>query len=269
MRVINSLMIKRLFGSIVFLSLFPGSLYALQASYTFDGLNRLTSATYGDSTIEYQYDSNGNMTRVVTPTGCTNIVYLDLDGDGFGDPGESLQTCDSASGYVADNTDCDDTDTAAYPGQTWYRDVDGDGYYHGVINVTSCLRPEGYFTEAELTTIATTDNAPEIPNPDQADYDGDGIGDVADAFPFDSYYGDDSDGDGIADEWEYSNFGNLTAVDETTDFDNDTLTDLQEFAIDTNPTVSISERWDANGDGVIGLEEAIHALRVTSGIVAE
>jgi N-acetylneuraminic acid mutarotase len=53
---------------------------------------------------------------------CPNgeIVYRDADGDGYGDPGGSLASCDGsiASGYVADRADCDDASAAVHPGAT-------------------------------------------------------------------------------------------------------------------------------------------------------
>lgn len=42
--------------------------------------------------------------------------YLDLDGDGFGDPLSPVTGCDGSGGGVADMTDCDDTDASVYPG---------------------------------------------------------------------------------------------------------------------------------------------------------
>ena len=45
--------------------------------------------------------------------------YADLDEDGFGDLFNSVTACDEApSGYVADNTDCDDTSALARPDNT-------------------------------------------------------------------------------------------------------------------------------------------------------
>lgn len=42
--------------------------------------------------------------------------FADTDGDGFGDPNSSIFTCNPPSGYVTDNTDCNDNDGDAYPG---------------------------------------------------------------------------------------------------------------------------------------------------------
>ena len=50
--------------------------------------------------------------------GLTFIVYYgDIDDDGFGDEFNTTTTCDGVpSGYVLDNTDCDDTQNTVYPG---------------------------------------------------------------------------------------------------------------------------------------------------------
>ena len=241
------------------------------AAFTYDSLNRLTTATYGSGQIAYGYDSAGNLTQVTSATSCSGTLYRDADGDGYGDPNVSIQTCPQP-GYVTDNTDCnDDPATGFYehPGQFWYPDTDGDGYYYGTPNTVSCTRPAGYYAAEELTTVAVQDNAPAVSNPDQADTDGDGIGNVADAFPDNPNYYQDSDGDGIADEWELSHFGNLTAADATSDADNDTLSDKDEFTIGSDPNVSINQKWDVNGDGKIGIQEAIQALQISSGLRSE
>jgi len=89
----------------------------------------------------------------------------DQDGDGLGDV---VDTDDDGDGIP----DVDDPDSPDFVGP----DSDGDGV------------PDAF------------DNAPFIPNPDQADADGDGIGDVADNAPNDFNPGqEDNDGDGIGD----------------------------------------------------------------------
>ena len=48
-----------------------------------------------------------------------NYYFADTDGDGFGDPNSpSPGVCDQPSGYVVDDTDCDDGDADNYPGNT-------------------------------------------------------------------------------------------------------------------------------------------------------
>ena len=43
-------------------------------------------------------------------------VYVDADGDGFGDSSGGSLACEQSLGFVADNTDCDDGDADTWPG---------------------------------------------------------------------------------------------------------------------------------------------------------
>ncbi len=43
--------------------------------------------------------------------------YEDADGDGYGDEDSTLSACFQPSGYVEDDTDCDDDDDSVYPGR--------------------------------------------------------------------------------------------------------------------------------------------------------
>ncbi len=43
-------------------------------------------------------------------------AYADLDGDGFGDPASPRPACDAPGVWLADHSDCDDTDAAVHPG---------------------------------------------------------------------------------------------------------------------------------------------------------
>jgi hypothetical protein len=53
--------------------------------------------------------------------------YEDADSDGYGNASVSDDECDQPSGYVADDTDCDDTDDSVHPGaRERYNSVDDD-----------------------------------------------------------------------------------------------------------------------------------------------
>jgi len=86
--------------------------------------------------------------------------YQDSDGDGYGNSAVTESSCSASNGYVADNTDCNDTNANIYPGNeelcdgldndcngdvddgavfnTYYLDADGDGFSTGA-NIDMCL----------------------------------------------------------------------------------------------------------------------------------
>ena len=54
--------------------------------------------------------------------------YADGDGDNYGNAAIATDLCEAPADYVADNTDCDDTNASVYPGapEAWYDGVDSD-----------------------------------------------------------------------------------------------------------------------------------------------
>ncbi len=103
----------------------------------------------------------------------TTVWYMDADGDGYGDAGVSMQAATQPSGYVSDNTDCDDNNADIHPAATeicgdgtdqdcdetdpacatemYYKDTDKDGYSDGT-TLESTEQPAGYYESAELTS---------------------------------------------------------------------------------------------------------------------
>jgi hypothetical protein len=50
--------------------------------------------------------------------GVTTTFYRDADGDGYGNPAQTIQACSAPVTYVANNTDCDDAVNSTHPGAT-------------------------------------------------------------------------------------------------------------------------------------------------------
>ncbi len=162
--------------------------------------------------------------------------YADDDEDGFGDPDVSQDACDQPSKYVADATDCDDTDGDINPngvetcdgadedcdgsadnGLTftdYYDDGDGDGYGDdsGVVVATECEDPgDGYSTssdDCDDTEASVYPGATEVVS-DGIDQDCDG----ADSTEPDS----DGDGEGDSSDCDDADATVYTGATETCD----------------------------------------------------
>ncbi|HQK97314.1 MAG TPA: MopE-related protein, partial [Bacteroidia bacterium] len=71
--------------------------------------------------------------------------YVDADGDGFGSTTSLVACSNPGTGYVLNNTDCNDNDILVYTSSSLYIDVDGDGYDAGTsVQCYGATLPSGY-----------------------------------------------------------------------------------------------------------------------------
>jgi hypothetical protein len=140
---------------------------------------------------------------------CTDVWYLDADGDGLGVLLNDSTACTQPVGYVSDSTDlCDDntacnydansvTNAACEYGVTWYVDSDGDGYGDASITTQSCTQPAGYVANGD-----DCDDTTSSINPGETETcngtDNNCSGDESDAVDMATWYLD-SDSDGYGD----------------------------------------------------------------------
>ncbi len=150
-----------------------------------------------------------------------STFYADRDSDGFGDIGTTTTACSAPSGYIADDSDCDDSKDSVHPGAdehcdgldedcdgvadnnavdepSWYDDGDGDGWGDPATAFEACTAPSGMIAYGE----DCDDGDPTI-HPgateycDAIDSDCDGSSTVG-AVDGSTWYSD-SDGDGYGD----------------------------------------------------------------------
>jgi len=130
--------------------------------------------------------------------------YADADSDGFGDSDSYTVSCDGdiPSGYIDEDTDCDDDDASISPAAsescngedddcdgstdegvttTYYEDDDSDGYGDASSTTEDCSRPSGYVTNDDDCKDSAANTYPGAASSDSAtacmtDADGDGWG---------------------------------------------------------------------------------------------
>ncbi len=129
----------------------------------------------------------------------TTTWYQDSDGDGFGNPDESVEDCQMPTGYVSNDSDCDDTNpnittptteicdgidndcdglTDEDVGPLWYVDTDGDLFGDPDVSIQACDQPTGYVAD----NTDCNDADPDLNDP-SIDTDGDGLNDCVDPNP--------------------------------------------------------------------------------------
>ena len=145
-----------------------------------------------------------------------SLVYRDVDGDGYGDPGTLARACDVSAGFVLNSGDCDDSRVRVNPaaseecngrdddcdgliddadssvdlstGARWWVDADTDGLgAAGSVAVPGCSAPSGYVdNDLDCDDSGFTDlDADLLQDCEDEDDDGDGLRDVWDADPLD------------------------------------------------------------------------------------
>ena len=107
-----------------------------------------TTANAYNCFFNIQIDENCETARTPVTATVNQMVtyYADADADGYGNATVSQQACTLPTGYVTNNTDCDDTAASKWRSGSFYVDVDGDGYTVGS-PVTLCYgaaTPSGY-----------------------------------------------------------------------------------------------------------------------------
>jgi hypothetical protein len=151
---------------------------------------------------------------------CGDIICVDSDSDGYGDPGHPENQCPDDNCPLVYNPGQEDADNdGAGDSCDVCTDTDGDGYGNPGFPANTC----------------DPDNCPTVFNPDQEDFDEDGIGDSCDVCT-------DTDGDG---------YGNPEFPKDTCALDNcpDFYNPAQEDADSDGVGDSCDVCTDTDGDG--------------------
>ena len=100
--------------------------HALGLGHEDSGVSTIMGTYAGDNTVPQQDDING-VEAIYGGGGYLpnlNTYYRDYDNDGYGDSASPYETSSQPSGYVSNNTDCNDYDSTIHPGAI---EICGDG----------------------------------------------------------------------------------------------------------------------------------------------
>lgn len=112
----------------------------------------------------------------VTPCNTPTMYYADVDGDTYGNPNASVNSCLPLPGLVLNNLDCNDNNAAVNPNLVWYQDVDMDGFGNVSVTQTGCTAPAGFV--ANSTDCDDNDSTANAFTTYYQDADMDGFGNV-------------------------------------------------------------------------------------------
>ena len=203
-----------------------------------------------------------------------SVWYADSDGDSFGNSESTTSACDVPTGYVSNDTDCDDTASSVYPNapercndvdddcdesldedavdkSTFYSDGDGDGFGRAGSEVQACKAPTKH-----VTNDGDCDDARAAVNPDATE--------VAD-----NSLDDNCDGNQPPEPAPHVKISPTTPAassdlvckladdNPTTDPDGDDLTYLFTWKVDGEAWEGITETTTYQGDTIVGLDTAL------------
>ena len=140
-----------------------------------DDANSAVNPSAAEICNEIDDDCDGDIDDDDSSLSDATVWYLDADGDGYGFADSSEMFCETPSGHVSNDSDCDDDDSDVHPDaaeicneiddncdgaiddddaevtgtSTWYDDADSDGYGSASASSDACTQPSGAVDNAD------------------------------------------------------------------------------------------------------------------------